>query len=505
MSDIYDLEQGMTTLTVGKKESITGVLLHAGSSENGDTLDYFAGSKSGNVLEATIPNATQAQAQSILDRLTLRGYQYQPFDSERTVTDPTIEIGDYVTANDNDGIVLGYDINHSRLMAPTLKAPYDEEVNHEFRFETRQQREYKRETKYTRSRLTINADAITAEVARASKREGELSAQLSITADAITSEVTRASNAEGTLRSSIQQNADEISAKVSKQGGSSSTFGWSLTDHDWTISANGKTVLRATINGLDVEGKITATSGYIGTTSAGFEIGSRSISNGMTSRDDTENNGVYIGTNGIALGAGKFKVTANGAVTASNINITGGSISIKDSNDKDVFLVSSSGDAVFAGNVYARNIGYGIDPETGIDRGTMGGGGITPGSINTNELTSPLNSVALGGIGGGIGFNNMNGEITRAFIYGTSGNFTGSLIVSQTLVAYTLGPGGAANSKTISWQDYSYPTGVSVWATPTSTIWVRTDDGGSAQIHTSYNYGGNLTNDGSKFTYLKGG
>ena len=65
---------------------------------------------------------------------------------------------------------------------------------------------------------------------------------------------------------------------------------------------------------VDMSGNITASGGTIG----GFTIGSSSLRNGMTSRDDTENNGVWVGTNGIALGAGKFRVTSSGALTSTS-------------------------------------------------------------------------------------------------------------------------------------------------------------------------------------------
>jgi hypothetical protein len=65
-------------------------------------------------------------------------------------------------------------------------------------------------------------------------------------------------------------------------------------------------------SGLSVKGQITATSGYIGSESSGFNIGSTAIYNGMTSMSDTTHNGIYLGTDGIALGQGKFKVTKNG-------------------------------------------------------------------------------------------------------------------------------------------------------------------------------------------------
>lgn len=66
------------------------------------------------------------------------------------------------------------------------------------------------------SRITQNANSITAEVERAQGQEVELAAAISINADSITAEVTRATAAEGTLSSKITQNAEQIQLKVSK-------------------------------------------------------------------------------------------------------------------------------------------------------------------------------------------------------------------------------------------------------------------------------------------------
>ena len=71
-----------------------------------------------------------------------------------------------------------------------------------------------------------------------------------------------------------------------------------------------------------IKGKITATSGYIGDESSGFTISNASIYNGLSSLNGGSN-GVYIGTDGISLGGGKFKVTNSGALNATNAVIEG--------------------------------------------------------------------------------------------------------------------------------------------------------------------------------------
>lgn len=341
MSNI-NLGTKMRTLDVGQKRAAyTGVIVHAGQTEDGQAIDYSVGTDSGSVLEVNVPNGSYALAYALLDKLKLRGYRYQPFEADGAISDPAIEIGDNITANNVSGIVMGIQTSHSRLMASTLKAPFDEEVNHEWKYVPRSERQFKRESAYTRSRLTIT--------------EGQISA-----------EVVRATNAETQLSSRISINATEIAARVSKTGGSSQSFGWSLTDSEWTLMSNNSTVLRATSSGIEIMGRITATSGYIGNGSSGFEIGNNYIRNGMLSRDDTAHNGVYIGTDGIALGAGNFKVDSSGNLTASS--------------------------GTFSGYVHAGNI------QSGGSYGTFNASGLTNYSISDSKIGGgEIKNRAIGG------------------------------------------------------------------------------------------------------------
>ena len=62
--------------------------------------------------------------------------------------------------------------------------------------------------------------------------------------------------------SEISQNASDISAKVSQTyGSSSSSFGWSLKSSGFYVYSNASTVMKITSSGLEVNGKITASSG----------------------------------------------------------------------------------------------------------------------------------------------------------------------------------------------------------------------------------------------------
>lgn len=148
-----------------------------------------------------------------------------------------------------------------------------------------------------------------------------LRSEIDQTADSISAEVTRATTAEGNKLN-----------KTSPTGQTS--FSWEMTNSKMEWKKNGDRIMLLNSSGLDITGKITATSGYIGSTS-GFNIGSTSIYNGISSMTGT-GTGVYIGTDGINLGY-NFRVTNQGVANATSMRF--GKIKI------------NSGDSVNDGNI----------------------------------------------------------------------------------------------------------------------------------------------------------
>lgn len=300
----------------------------------------------GRVLRIENSAGTLAQAKAILVALQSNGFQYQPYTATGALLNPAAELGDGVTVNGIYSGIYKMSRSYSSLMSADIEAPYDEEIDHEYPYEPKQDRIYKREIAENKAQISITQTQIEAEVTRASAAEGNLSSRITATADAITSEVARAKGAESNLSSTITQTANEITASVvSRSGGSRSSFAWSLQSDHWALASNDNTVFYCDSTGVRVSGQITAKTGYIGDGSNGFRITATAIYNGRNSLNDGTHNGVYIGTDGISLGKGAFKVTDTGAVTASNLKITGGSISIGDN-----FRVSNTG-AVTANNL----------------------------------------------------------------------------------------------------------------------------------------------------------
>lgn len=273
----------------------SGVRIFVGTDDDGETVVYESGNDGGRVLEIKNPFGTQAMADNIL--ADIQGYQYQPLNATDALLNPAAEMGDGVTVN---GVYTGLftrNTNFGRLMASDIAAPTEEEIDHEFAVESPTDRQYTRFVQQTKSMLKITNLAIEAEV-------------------------TARTEADDTINATLAIHATDIQAKVSKQSPSGqTTFGWNLTDSEWTVfsGSTSNTILRASSSGLEVKGKITATSGEIG----GFTIGSTSIySNGMSSMSSSQSSGVHLGTDGIKLGQ-NFSVTTSGNVSANNMTLTG--------------------------------------------------------------------------------------------------------------------------------------------------------------------------------------
>jgi len=288
-----------------------------------DDLSYEAGTSTGRTLELKCPWGTQEMAEDILSKV--RGYQYQPFTADGAITDPSAELGDGITVNGVYSGLYKQETQFDALHASKIEAPQDEELDHEYPFQEVTDREVIRQYASTKAQFAIQAS--------------------------------------------------EIAARVTREGGDTKSFGWSLTEDGFILSSGSYTVFKATEDGIEVTGKITATSGYIGNGSQGFEITSSAIRNGVQSMSDTSHYGVYIGTDGIVLGKGAFKVDSAGNLTAQS--------------------------GSFNGTVRAGNIVY------GGDAGTFDGAGLTDGTVT-------------GGYGGAIG----SGTITTS---NTSGGINASL------------------------------------------------------------------------------
>lgn len=349
MAESFNLLRRVKSLdTAPETDGYSGVAIFAGQDEAGNNIEYFAGDRTGAVLEITNEWGSQAQADAIYRKI--RGFRYQPYKAAGTTIDPSVEIGDSVTIADTYGGVFLRATDY-RDTTSDLEAPSNKEIEHEFQIQSPTNRQYERFTRSVRSSLTITATKISAEVEAREEADKAIRATLSVQADA-------------------------IEARVTKEGGDSSSFGWKLLNNSWTVSGNGKNIFTVDRNGAKVEGEIRATSGKIG----GFDIQKDYLSYNGQTWGGTNSWGGYFGTSGIQLGR-NFKVDMAGNLEAASGRFEG---------------------TVYAGSIdYGGNAGY--FSGSGLSGGSVGAGKIVGNSLSTGQF--------VGGVNASLGYANFSRDV----------------------------------------------------------------------------------------------
>ncbi len=110
-----------------------------------DGKEYSAGTNTGNTLTVNCPWATQNIANSLLQKYN--GKRYQAFTATDAYISPEVELGWKVNVAGVLSGVLKQRTEYGELMASTVSAPGEEELEHEFEYVTRVDREIKRQGK----------------------------------------------------------------------------------------------------------------------------------------------------------------------------------------------------------------------------------------------------------------------------------------------------------------------------------------------------------------------
>lgn len=351
MSDRINILNRLDNLDIAPEfTNYSKVRILIGQNESGEEVVYEAGNDLGRTLELQNPFGTQAMANRILQKL--RGYQYQPYRADGALLDPAAEIGDAIIARGIYGGIYNRSRDFSRLMKANIEAPHDEEIDHEYKYETSQERKYRREVGGVRATLRIQGDQIAAEVTQRQADSAE-------------------------FRGQFQVQATQIAAKVSQTGGNNASFGWSLKATEFGLYSGNKKVFYVNASGAHVQGEITATSGRIG----GFTIGESAIYNNISKFGGTQSTGVYLGTNGIQLGQ-RFKVDTFGNLTANNITVSGTIYA----QAKDIQYGGSNGTFSAAG---LTNYSIGANKYAGgsVVENAIGGGAVTNSKIGNSAVS----------------------------------------------------------------------------------------------------------------------
>lgn len=163
---------------------------------------YTAGDDTGRTIEKTLPWATQAMAESILR--SLRGVEYQPFSGSDALLDPAAEVGDGITVGGVYSVLAKADITFDGLYTADIAAPGGDEVEDEYPYKSRSQRQEKRKLASVRSSITKTAEKILLKV---ENELNGLSSSIDVELESITQ---RVENAESGLSQTLRIAADGV-------------------------------------------------------------------------------------------------------------------------------------------------------------------------------------------------------------------------------------------------------------------------------------------------------
>lgn len=172
----------------GKRIPITSVTLQI----DGNTT-VTAGVYTGLDLYAVCPYATQEMATAILEKV--RGYRYQAFTADAANIDPAAELGDGVDVGGVYGCVSA--INDNGNGYPDISAPGEEELEDEYPYQSRTQRNLTGGVDELRAFITRGFGELSDQVTTLTGRVQELTVKVNEISNKVTELESRVSKLEG--------------------------------------------------------------------------------------------------------------------------------------------------------------------------------------------------------------------------------------------------------------------------------------------------------------------
>ena len=302
--------QRVARLDVGRSpEPVSRVTLLA----DGET-GYTVGDDSGRTVEKSCPWASQAMAESVLRRL--QGVTYLPFTGADALLDPASEVGDGVTVGGLYSVLAKADVTFDGLYSSDIAAPGGDEVEDEYPYQSRDQRQRQRELAKIRSSITKTAERITLLVEN--EVEG-LEGKLELTASSLTAQIR---NAEGEI-GQLELTATLLQSQISNAVGDLS-------------------YLRQTVDSISLGVVNGSESSTITMYKNGIAVSSQNISftGVVTFNDLSGNRGTVI--NGGAIDTNTLRLNS----------LYGNYININDSYGQTAAVITATGASSFAGQKF---------------------------------------------------------------------------------------------------------------------------------------------------------
>lgn len=315
------------------------------ASENSSYF-YPANETNGRTLVVNCIWGTQDMAQDIYNKI--RNYRYCPYNAYGAVLDPAAQLGDAITVNGVESVLNSVDTTFSSLCSADISAPADEEIDHEYPYESHENRDVKRKVAAASASLVVMADEI----------EGKISSDEA--ESIITQKVDEVSvvldNKIGETQTQVTALAGEVSSKVSSQQ-ASSLIEQKLGEITLAVSsANGQvTVQLKGDDGVIIDSKTTTITGLL----QAAQISANNITSGT------------IDANSITVSGHLSAAT----IDASNLSVAGQYIGSTTQYLQGVYSRSATVDSLTADMVSPTRVVFSVGGTT------IGGNSVTHGGV----------------------------------------------------------------------------------------------------------------------------
>lgn len=139
-----------------------------GEDANGNPIVCEAGNpQAGRTIETSNPliwdaDIGQTVAQNILD--AIKGYAYKPFTASGAIINPAVEIGDAVEVGDVYSVIADVETIFSPLMSATISAPVGSDIDHEYPYESSENREIAQQLQGLKTSFIVENGRISAQI-----------------------------------------------------------------------------------------------------------------------------------------------------------------------------------------------------------------------------------------------------------------------------------------------------------------------------------------------------
>lgn len=207
-------------------QPISRVRIHAGEDGDGNPIIYEAGNTTGRTIEVDNPLimddvSGRTIAANVL--AAIQGYAYKPYKAGNAILDPAAEIGDAVSIDEVYSVLADIETTFSPLMTANIGAREDGTIDHEYPYESSEDRQIAREIQGIRTSFIVENGRITTEIANINANAQGLTnrvTRVEQTADGIQADLSAnymtADQVDNSISASIQASAQSITSQVSR-------------------------------------------------------------------------------------------------------------------------------------------------------------------------------------------------------------------------------------------------------------------------------------------------